>query len=190
MATLDRGSQLPGRTTGRRGFLRLTAAGGLVLLGSRALGAAPALAAPSAAGAADALLVNCMDYRLVDDVTAYMTRRGLKDKYDQIILAGASLGVATDKFPSWAETFWQHLDVAIELHQIHAVIGLNHRDCGAYRVALGQDFGKDPAAETAIHTQTLTAFRDLVKARHPHLEVELLMMSLDGTVEQIGGPAK
>src|SRR5205823_12350399 len=100
---------------------------------------------------------------------------------------GASLGVATDKFPAWAETFWQHLDIAIQLHQIQRVIALDHRDCGAYKVAFGQDFGQDPAAETAIHTGTLTTFRDLVKQRRPELEVELLLMGLDGLVETIGG---
>jgi carbonic anhydrase len=145
-----------------------------------------ARAAPTAAGETDALLLNCMDFRLVNEVTAYMNERRMTNQYDQVILAGASLGPATDKFPAWAETFWQHLDIAIELHHIRRVIALDHRDCGAYRVAYGQDFAADPAAETAVHTQLLTTFRDMVKQRHPELEVELLLMDLNGQIEPIG----
>src|SRR5919108_5706736 len=97
---------------GRRGFMRLAALGG----GAALMGLAPRLAA---AGQTDALLLSCMDYRLVDDITRYMDGRGMANKYDHIILAGASLGAVTSKFPAWNQTFWEHLDVAIQLHHIH-----------------------------------------------------------------------
>src|SRR5262245_8939689 len=45
-----------------------------------------------AAGTAQALLLNCIDYRLTDSVTAYMQARGLARNYDQVVLAGAALG--------------------------------------------------------------------------------------------------
>ena len=96
----------PGST--RRNFLKLAALGGSVsLLGSFV----PSTA--QAAGGTDALLLSCMDYRLVDETERYMSGRGLRDKYDHVILAGAALGAITDKFPAWNQTFWQHLDVAI-----------------------------------------------------------------------------
>lgn len=87
-------------------------------------------------GHAEALLLSCMDYRLVDETERYMTNRGLRDKYDHVILAGASLGAMTDKYPSWNQTFWDHLDVSIKLHGIKKVIILDHRDCGAYKAIL------------------------------------------------------
>ncbi len=65
-------------------------------------------------GETDALLLSCMDYRLVDDTHRYMSNRGLCDKYDHVILAGSSLGAVTDKYPAWNRTFWEHLDVSIE----------------------------------------------------------------------------
>ena len=144
------------------------------------------MALPALAEGTDALLLNCIDYRLVGDVTRYMDGRGMTDRYDQVALAGASLGIASDKFPAWAETFWQHLDIAIQLHHVHQVIALDHRDCGAYKVALGQDFAKYPEAELAVHAQHLLQFRDLVKLKQPALDVELLLMALDGSVEVIG----
>jgi hypothetical protein len=126
-----------------------------------------------------------MDYRLVEATGHYMASRGLKGKYDHLILAGAALGALTDKFPSWNQTFWDHLGVAIDLHKIHKVLVLDHRDCGAYKVILGEDFAKDPAKETTIHTTQLQRLGKMVKEKYPALEVELFLMALDGTVEGI-----
>ena len=129
---------------GRRNVLRLAALG----TGAALMGVAPRLAA---AGQTDALLLSCMDYRLVDDITRYMDGRGMANKYDHIILAGASLGAVTGKYPAWNQTFWEHLEVAIKLHHIHKVFVMDHRDCGAYTALLGSDLAKDPSAETKQH---------------------------------------
>jgi len=165
----------------RRHFLKTFALGGsaaglaVLLPGARA----------HAAGQTEAVLLSCMDYRLVEATGHYMASRGLKEKYDHLILAGAALGALTDKFPSWNQTFWDHLGVAIDLHKIHKVMVLDHRDCGAYKVILGEDFAKDPAKETAIHATQLQRLGKMVKEKHPALEVELLLMALDGKVEGI-----
>jgi carbonic anhydrase len=156
-----------------------------------ALGAGVSLMSTLAPGVArarghtDILLLTCMDYRLTDDTIAYMEGHGLHDKYDHVVLAGASLGALTDKFPSWGETFWTHLDVAIDLHKIHKVMVIDHRDCGAYKVLLGAETVDTPEKELVVHTQQLHALRDAIKHRHDHLEVELALMSLDGSVEEI-----
>ena len=165
----------------RRHFLKTFALGGsaaglaVLLPGARA----------HAAGQTEAVLLSCMDYRLVEATGHYMASRGLKGKYDHLILAGAALGALTDKFPAWNQTFWDHLGVAIDLHKIHKVIVLDHRDCGAYKVILGEDLAKDPAKETAMHTTQLQRLGKMVKAKHPALAVELFLMALDGTVEEI-----
>jgi len=114
-----------------------------------------------------------------------MASRGLRAKYDHVVLAGAALGALTDKYPAWRTTFWEHLDVAIQLHQIRKVIVLDHRDCGAYKVILGEDFSKDRAKETAIHSDKLKELAQQIHGKYPRLEVELLLMSLDGKVEKI-----
>ena len=120
------------RPSSRRSVLRTIALGG----GAALLTTLPLAA--RAAGHADVLLLSCMDYRLMDEVSAYMQGRGLKDAYDHVILAGASLGALTDKRPDWGRTFFQHLDVAIQLHKVKKVMVVDHRDCGAYRVFLGE----------------------------------------------------
>ena len=91
---------------------------------------------------AEVLLLTCMDFRLMHDVALYMQNRGLKGKYDHVVLASASLGVLAEKFPNWGQTFWQHLDISIKLHKIEKLIVMDHRDCGAYRMFLDEDFPK------------------------------------------------
>jgi len=161
----------------RREFIRIAALGGCAtLLGPRIV---------RAAGDTEALLLSCMDYRLVEDTERYMAGRGLRKKYDHVILAGASLGAVTEKFPAWNKTFWEHLDVAIDLHHITKVILLDHRDCGAYKVVLGEDFAKDRAKETGVHATQLRELKKQILAKQPKLAVEMLLMSLDGKVEPI-----
>lgn len=164
---------------GRRDFIKIAAIGaGAALFMSVAPKA-------RAGGHAKALLLSCMDYRLVDDLVAFMNAKGLKDNYDHVVLAGASLGVVSDKFADWHDTFWEHLDVAIKLHHVEEVIVIDHRDCGAYKLALGADAVATPDAESAAHAATLAAFAAQVHDRHPDLEVETFLMSLDGKVEAV-----
>ncbi|MBE0621911.1 MAG: hypothetical protein IH605_15060 [Burkholderiales bacterium] len=166
---------------GRRTFLKLGALGGGISLLALSLPGGTA----RAAGKTDALLLSCMDYRLIDETERYMSSRGLRNKYDHVILAGASLGALTDKYPAWNKTFWEHLEVAIQLHQVHKVIVLDHRDCGAYNVIFGEDFSKDHSKETTIHSEKLKELRTQIGEKYPKLDVELLLMSLNGNVEKI-----
>ena len=163
---------------GRRRFLQLGVLGG----------GASLLALPAVGGATShvpALLLSCMDYRLIHATERYMDGRGLKGKYDHVILAGASLGAITDKFPAWNTTFWEHVDVAIKLHGIGKAIVLDHRKCGAYDEILGENCCKDPAKEKAVHAEKLKELRKQINEKHPKLGVELLLMSLNGKVEPI-----
>jgi len=166
---------------GRRRFLRIAVLGG----GASLLAIASPGQAPRAAGKAEAILLSCMDYRLIDETGRYMSQRGLRNNYDHVILAGAALGPLTEKHPAWAKTFWEHLDVAIDLHSIQKVIVLDHRDCGAYEVILGEDFAKNPTKETEVHTSKLRELRKQILTKRPKLSVELLLMSLDGKVATI-----
>ena len=181
----------------RRRFIQLaTLGGGAVLLGlatpwrlARAEAqsghdAAKSDAAPAVHGT-EALLLSCMDYRLIDDLVKYMDGRGLTDQYDHVILAGASLGALTSDFKDWNTTFWEHLKISIDLHHINRVIVIDHRDCGAYKVILKADFAKDPMLEENVHAKYLRDLQQAIRKKYPKLEVETLLMSLDGTVQTI-----
>lgn len=154
------------------------------LLGLGAAGLAAALAPTDrvrAAAGTDALLLNCMDFRLTAKTTNYMSAHGMAGKYDQIVLAGASLGARNDKFPAWGQTFWEHVQVALDLHHIRKIVVIDHRDCGAYKVILGKDLkGKE---EFDLHAAQIRALRAEINKRYPQLLVELGLMALDGKVE-------
>jgi hypothetical protein len=170
------------RPSSRRRFLEIaTAAGGAALL-SAGLSSSKIIAAsaPASGHGVEALVLNCIDYRLANDVTFFLSEHALTNKYDQIALAGSTLGVATDKYPAWAETFWQHLDLAVKQHKVRRVIAINHRDCDAFKLAFDKDFAKSPSEETEAHRKVLADFRKQVWTRFPLLEVELLLMRLDG----------
>lgn len=166
---------------GRRNFLRLAALGGGVSL----LAAITVLPEARAAGHTEALLLSCMDFRLMNEIESYMIRRGLRDSYDHVVLAGASLGAVTDKFPAWNQIFWDHLDIAIQRHDIQKVIVMDHRDCGAYKAILGPKHAKDRKTETGSHAAQLGKLKAMIKEKHPKLEVEMLLMALDGKVETL-----
>ncbi|QDV90579.1 hypothetical protein RAS2_16590 [Phycisphaerae bacterium RAS2] len=92
------------------------------------------------------LLLSCMDLRLLDDTVEFMNRLNLTNRYDQIVFAGAALGVlrlhsppANAKVASssskWSDVFFHHLQVAIDVlgRKIKDIFILEHRDCGAYQ---------------------------------------------------------
>ena len=154
--------------------------------------ATPVQAKPSRDGEADALLLSCIDYRLIDDTANYMRDdRHLQGKYDYVILAGASLGVNQRKYRNWGRTFWQHLNTAIALHGIHEVIIVDHRNCGAYKIFLGLDFPANPneaqrKEETRVHKRQLDRLARAIHRRRAELDVRTVLMNLDGSVEEIG----
>lgn len=102
------------------------------------------------------LLLSCMDLRLLDDICAFMEGDNLANRYDQLVFAGAALGVIQPTHASWRDVFFQHLDIAVALHDIRDVYIMEHRHCGAYEKFLGaqgrfDDSEVQQAAEEAVH---------------------------------------
>ena len=145
----------------------------------------------NAAGNNIALLPSYRVFRLMDDIEHYMAARGLLDKYNHIVLADAAPGADTDNYSVWNQAFLEYVGPVVDLHYTHQLIVLDHRDYAAYRAtpaapaAPDEDFSRDPAKEKKVHGEKLKKLAKLIKQQHPQLEVELLLMSLDGKVEAI-----
>jgi carbonic anhydrase len=156
-------------------------------LGKLLAAAASASALPGTAQAATvtALAVTCIDYRLVDDAVKFFDAKHLTNDYDQVSLAGASLAAVSDKFPSSNAAFWDHIGIAKQLHHIKKVIVVDHRDCGAYKVAYGKDYQGQGAAETAQHKSVMEQVKAKLAKTHPDLTAEFYLMALDGTAERV-----
>ena len=131
-----------------------------------------------------ALVLACIDPRMQEPVYKYLEKRNLTGKYSQVVIAGAAIGAVAPRFEEWHQTFWQNLGISVGLHKIHKVIVIQHRDCGAAREAYG-DFTPGSEHETNLHRTTLADFRNQLLKHQPQLDVETLLMDLDGSIEDL-----
>ena len=101
----------------------------------------------------------------------------------QFVIAGAAIGVVAPAFKDWHKAFWDNLATTIQLHRIKKVIAIDHRDCGAAKIAYGEAKVANPQVETETHRASLAQFRKEVAQRHPQLGVQTGLMALDGKME-------
>src|SRR5271166_870560 len=129
----------------RRHFLQIAGIAGLA--------ATLPFKAWAAEGDYEAMLLSCIDPRMVTPVYNYMEKRGFSGKYSQFVIAGAAIAVVAPKFETWRPAFWDNLATSVELHRITKVIAIDHRDCGAARIAYGDSSIADPQIETKTHRE-------------------------------------
>ncbi len=156
-----------------------------LLLGMSAILALPRFAL-AASGEYEAMILGCIDPRMQTPVRRFALDRGLIGDYSQFTIAGAAIGVVASKFADWHKAFWDNLAITLELHEIKTLIAIDHRDCGAAKVAYGDDCCSTPEKENATHKAALAEFRKQVADRQPKIKVETLLMALDGTYIPLG----
>jgi carbonic anhydrase len=89
------------------------------------------------------LVISCMDLRLTDNLVEFLHFDNLHNRYDHFILAGASLLCThhhSDKFMEgilgryehWKLAVEDHIQLAIDLHDIKDIYIVEHQNCGAY----------------------------------------------------------
>ena len=159
----------------RRRFLQLAA--------STAVFAASSPFTTLALGEYQAMLLSCIDPRMVAPVYKYMDQRSLTGQYSQFVIAGAAIAVVAPSFETWRPAFWDNLAATLQLHHITKLVAIDHRDCGAARIAYGVASIADPATETETHRKALAELRQAVGKRHPELTVETGLMALDGSLQ-------
>lgn len=107
----------------------------------------------------NALLLSCMDLRMIDETAWLMGELKHHNEYDHVAIAGAALGVLTASYKDpllgvtdtthLGKSFWTHVDLAVRLHNVEKVIIVEHAECGAYGAFLrgGKLHGRDGAVE-------------------------------------------
>jgi len=60
---------------------------------------------------------------------------------------------------------------------------MNHRDCGAAKIAYGAEKVTNQKIETETHKAALMEFKKQVAEKQPALKVELGLMALNGGVD-------
>ena len=129
----------------------------------------------------EAMVLSCMDPRFQKPVHKYLKEKKLTGKFSAFTIAGGSIGVTNEKFKKWHSTFWENLETSINLHKINKLVVINHKDCGAAKIANGKkEFS--PAIEKKIHRDSFSKIKKQIKKRFPKLKVELNLISLDSKI--------
>jgi carbonic anhydrase len=134
------------------------------------------------------LMLTCMDSRYPHRIIQIMDSKGLRGKYDQLILAGASLGVVHKR--EWTTTFLDQLAFAIKEHGVREVLILDHRDCGAYKKLLIPGVGpEDPEKEKTAHIKISKKAISLITKKFKKIkEVHCLLLPIETVEELISWP--
>lgn len=108
---------------------------------------------------AQAIVLCCMDFRLRDNMICHLNLKGYKNKYDEVIEAGSSLGYnGLADYEGWNTFIESHISLAYELHDISQIIIVEHEKCGAYEVQYGSEM--TPEQEFDHHVQNVSLCGD------------------------------
>ena len=138
---------------------------------------------------AKAIMINCMDFRLRDNVTCHLNLKGFKNGYDEVIAAGASLGYnGLSTYTDWNTFIDSHISLAYDLHEISQIIIVEHEKCGAYKVQYGDSITSEQ--EYQYHVDNVKTCADVLWSKFNHtdgsvtkihdLKIMAYIISIDG----------
>ena len=123
----------------------------------------------------EAMVLSCIDPRFQSKVYKYLKNKKLTGKYSSFTIAGAGIGVTHKKFKKWHLTFWDNLNTSIKLHKITKLIVINHKDCGAAKIAHGG--GKfNSSIEHRMHKLSFKNIKIKLKKKYPKLKVNFKIL--------------
>jgi carbonic anhydrase len=131
---------------------------------------------------AKSFILSCIDPRFSEFLAHFLLKnKMLKDNYDLVNLAGASLGANQTTFKEWKKTLKNHIDIALQLHNITEFLVFDHMDCGAYKVFLELPKDDDPH----IHVNEIEILRKWVNKNYPQLKFKGFIMDTDGAMYEV-----
>jgi hypothetical protein len=135
-----------------------------------------------------ALIVSCVDYRLViDDIPNFAKVFGLTEKTDLLTMPGASLGATlNDKSHTGHSHGIHNLEAAFDAtfnflkdaHNFEEVYVIDHRDCGMYKKIYGDKYASERDEETKQHVQNMRKFKEKMKTAFPGKIVRFFLMDI------------
>jgi len=125
----------------------------------------------------EAMVLSCIDPRFQPKVYKYLKAKNLTGKYSAFTIAGAAIGVTHQKFKKWHSTFWENLETSIKLHKIKKLIVINHKDCGAAKIA-NKEKSFNEAIENKIHKESFKNIKKTLKKKYPNLKVNFKILSI------------
>ena len=129
------------------------------------------------------MVLSCMDPRFQHLVHNHLKKKKLTGKYSAFTIAGAAVGVTHNKFKKWHKTFYDNLGTSIQLHKIEKLIVINHKDCGAAKIA-NKKKELSTLDEIKIHIESFKNIKKTIKEKFPKLKIEFYLISLDKKVKK------
>ena len=76
-----------------------------------------------------------MDFRLRDNITCHLNQKGLKNNYDEAIVAGTSAGYMGlyNDYTHWETFIDETIKTSNSLHKTYKIILIEHENCGVYK---------------------------------------------------------
>jgi carbonic anhydrase len=168
----------------RREFLKYML-GAAALTTTSLLGSPPAWAEKKPVKSPKALVLSCIDYRILEAERYFLSLQNLSNLYDLTALAGSSLALSGVPHQSDAMAFWDQLDISYRLHHVKKVIILDHQDCAAFAYKIDPQLSADPALELKTHQEYLSRAHWAIRDKYPDLNIELYFVSLNTEVKSI-----
>lgn len=113
-----------------------------------------------------------MDFRLQKAIDQWMSENNLAGDCDMISVAGAGKDIVVNP-DGFVVT---QVDLSSKLHATKTVLLMNHMDCGAYG---GHAAFENLEAERAHHLSEMTKAAEIIKAKHPDMEVKMILANID-----------
>jgi carbonic anhydrase len=103
--------------------------------------------------------------------------------YPDNLLANNGAGIG-NLGRNWGPTFFDHIPIAIALHNITEVWVFDHLDCGAYKaIKLGGLNVSD--ADPSIHVTEIKKLQGYIHQTHPSLKFKGFIMDIDGSITKV-----
>ena len=128
------------------------------------------------------MVLSCIDPRFQEKVFNYLKNKKLTGKYSSFTIAGAVIGVTHKKFKKWYYTFWENLETSINLHKINKLIVINHKDCGAAKIA-NNNKKFNSSIENRIHKNSFNKLKKNLKKQFPKIKVSFKVLSLKNAIQ-------
>ena len=125
----------------------------------------------------EAMVLSCIDPRFQKPVHKHLKDKKLTGKFSAFTIAGGSIGVTNNKFKKWHSTFWENLETSINLHKINKLIVINHKDCGAAKIA-NNNKNFNSSIENSIHKKSFSKLKKTLKKKFPNIKVTFKILSI------------
>ena len=115
-----------------------------------------------------ALVITCMDFRLVRQTGKYLADLGLENNYDLLSVAGSTKDlVAGDE--KIKDFFFRNINVSCALHSARQVFIIHHSDCGAYG---GSAAFASAEKEKEFQISEMQKSEAVIKEKFPQFEIK------------------